>query len=75
MIGCQAMGRARQRGGLRGRPRSRMWCPHVIGRDGWVWVEQGALEERDSPHDVGEEALTGIEPPVVRILPVAFGPK
>ena len=26
-----------------GRPRSRMWCPHVIGRDNWVWIEQETL--------------------------------
>ena len=25
------------------RRHSRMWCPHVIGRDGWEWVEQGAF--------------------------------
>ena len=37
---------------------SRMWCPHDIGRDSWVWGEQGALEMLNSPHEVGDEALT-----------------
>ena len=27
------------------RRHSRMWCHHVIGRDGWEWVEQGACYE------------------------------
>ena len=36
---------------------SRMWCPHDIGRDSWVWGEQGALEMMSSPHEVGDEAL------------------
>ena len=31
------------------------------------------LERENSPHKVGENALTGEEPFVVRILPVAFG--
>jgi len=31
------------------------------------------LERENSPHKVGENALTGEEPLVVRILPVAFG--
>ena len=35
---------------------SRMWCPHDIGRDSWVWGEQGALGIMSSPHEVGEEA-------------------
>ena len=28
---------------------SRMWCPHDIGRDSWVWGEQGTLEMMNSP--------------------------
>ena len=32
---------------------SRMWCPHDIGRDSWVWGEQGTLEMINSPHDWG----------------------
>ena len=31
------------------------------------------LEKENSPHKVGEDALTGEEPLVARILPVAFG--
>ena len=31
------------------------------------------LRKKNSPHKVGENALTGEEPFVVRILPVAFG--
>ena len=27
---------------LRGRPYSRMWCLHIIGRDSWVWGKQKA---------------------------------
>ena len=37
---------------------SRMWCPHDIGRDSWVWGEQETLYTMHSPHEVGEEALT-----------------
>ena len=37
---------------------SRMWCPHDIGRDSWVWGEQETLYTIHSPHEVGEEALT-----------------
>ena len=37
---------------------SRMWCPDEIGRDSWVWGEQGTLRNINSPHEVGEEALT-----------------
>ena len=37
---------------------SRMWCPHDIGRDSWVWGEQGTLEMMNSPHEVGDEAFT-----------------
>ena len=36
---------------------SRMWCPHDIGRDNWVWGEQGTLEMMSSPHEVGDEAV------------------
>ena len=36
---------------------SSMWCPHGIGRDSWVWGEQGALEMMNSPHKLGDEAL------------------
>ena len=39
---------------------SRMWCHHVIGRDGWEWGEQGTFLLSDSPHKVGEEALTEV---------------
>jgi len=35
-----------------------MWCPHGIGRDSWVWGEQGALRIMNSPHEVGDEALS-----------------
>ena len=35
---------------------SRMWCPHDIGRDSWVWGEQETLCTINSPHEVGEEA-------------------
>ena len=37
---------------------SRMWCPHDIGRDSWVWGEQGTLGMMSSPHEVGDEAFT-----------------
>ena len=37
---------------------SRMWCPHDIGRDSWVWGEQETLWMMNSPHEVGEEALS-----------------
>ena len=37
---------------------SRMWCPHNIGRDSWVWEEQETLWTMNSLHKVGEEALT-----------------
>ena len=41
-----------------GRPSSTyVWSPHDIGRESWVWEEQGALWIGDSPHKVGEEAL------------------
>ena len=36
---------------------SRMWCPHDIGRDSWVWGEQETLYIMHSPNEVGEEAL------------------
>ena len=39
---------------------SRMWCPHDIGRDSWVWGEQEALYNIISPHKVGEEAVTDV---------------
>ena len=45
---------------------SRMWCPHDIGRDSWVWGEQGTLEMMNSPHEVGDESLDGSEPIVER---------
>ena len=38
--------------------RSRMWCPHDIGRDSWVWGEQETLWFMNSPREVGDEALT-----------------
>ena len=40
---------------------SRMWCPHDIGRDSWVRGEQGTLEMMNSPHEVGEEAVTDVD--------------
>ena len=36
---------------------SRMWCPHDVGRDSWIWGKQEALWTMISPHEVGEEAL------------------
>ena len=46
-----------------GRPASMyMWCPHVIGRDSWVWDEQEALQLVHSPHKVGEETLAECKP-------------
>ena len=60
---------------LLGRPDSRMWCLCVIVRDSWVWVKQEALYTNISPHKVGEDTLTAIEPLIVQILPVAFGPE
>ena len=37
---------------------SRMWCPHDIGRDIWVWGEQETLWFMNSPREVGEEPPT-----------------
>ena len=37
---------------------SRMKFPHNVGRDSWVWGEQETLYTLNSPHEVGEEALT-----------------
>ena len=37
---------------------SRMWCPHDIGRDSWVWGDQETLWFMNSPHEVGEEAVS-----------------
>ena len=45
---------------------SRMKCPHDIGRDSWVCGEQGILEMMNSPHEVGDEALTVWNPVVGR---------
>ena len=45
---------------------SRMWCPHDIGRDSWVWGEQETLYMMNSPHEVGEEALFGRISPLGR---------
>ena len=39
-----------------------MWCLHNIGRDSWVWGEQEALEMLNSPHEVGEEAVSKRSP-------------
>ena len=36
---------------------STMRCPRDIGRDSWVWGEQGTLEMMSSTHEVGDEAL------------------
>ena len=41
---------------------SRMWCPHNIGRDSWVWREQETLYLMDFRHEVGEEALSERSP-------------
>ena len=41
---------------------SRMWCPHDIGRDSWVWGEQEALKMMNSPHELGDEALVERRP-------------
>ena len=41
---------------------SRMWCPHDIGRDSWVWGEQETLCTLNSPHEVGEEAVSKRSP-------------
>ena len=41
---------------------SRMWCPHDIGRDSWVWEEQGTLKMIMSPHEEGEEPLAEMIP-------------
>ena len=41
---------------------SRMWCPHDIGRDSWVWGEQETLCTLNSPHKVGEEPRTERSP-------------
>ena len=41
---------------------SRMRCPHDIGRESWVWGEQGTLEMMSSPHEVGEEPLAEMIP-------------
>ena len=41
---------------------SRMKCPHNIGRDSWVRGEQETLCKTDSPHEVGEEALSKRSP-------------
>ena len=32
---------------------SRMWCPHDIGRDSWVWGEQETLWMMNSPPELG----------------------
>ena len=34
-----------------------MYSLHDIGRESWVWEEQEALKNVNSPHNVGEEAL------------------
>ena len=39
-----------------------MWCPHDIGRDSWVWGEQETLCTLNSPHEVGEVALSKKSP-------------
>ena len=39
-----------------------MKFPHNIGRDSWVWGEQETLSKTNSPHEVGEEALTERSP-------------
>ena len=45
---------------------SRMWCPHDIGRDSWVWGEQETLEIVNSPHKVGGGSRLQEELPVGR---------
>ena len=37
---------------------SRMWRPHDIGRDSWVWGGREALWTMTCPHEVGEKALS-----------------
>ena len=37
---------------------SRMKCPHNTGWDSWLGGEQETLCKTDSPHEVGEEALS-----------------
>ena len=41
---------------------SRMWCPHDIERDSWVWEEQEAIKMMNSRHEVGDEACTERSP-------------
>ena len=41
---------------------SRMWCPHGIGRDSWVWGKQGTLETMNSPHELGDETFIARRP-------------
>ena len=48
---------------------SRMWCPHNVGRDSWVWGEQETLYTLNSPHRVGEEALSKRSPLSVGCVP------
>ena len=45
-----------------GRPHSRMYCLYVIGRDSWVWGKQKTLYKNNSPHELGEESLTVMDP-------------
>ena len=63
--------------GLISRPseKSRMRCLNKRGRESWDWAEQKSLYKKNFPHKVGEEALTEIEPLIMKILPVAFGPE
>ena len=39
------------------RPSVISWYPHDVGRDSWVWGEQGTLEMMISPYEVGDDVL------------------
>ena len=42
--------------------KSRMWCPHDIGRDSWVWGEQETLCTLNSATKWGRRASPGGSP-------------
>ena len=46
------------------RPKStKVKCRNDIGRDSWVWAEQGlGIAKQNSPQELGEEALTEWSP-------------
>ena len=40
-----------------------MKCRNDIGRDSWVWAEQGlGIAKQNSPQELGEEALAECSP-------------